>query len=166
MQAKINKLIEVINREVLCLEKFMQLLTKEQEILVGRDVGALQKSVEEQEKAVLEAEKLEKERIKLTDQIASNLNLSKDQASLSKLVQLLEESYSTQLKELQKTLLGLYQKVERQRRKNEFLIKQSMGMIDRGMKFILGVEAAGPTYPRPNGKVAQGSNRKVVDRLG
>lgn len=166
LQAKVNRLIEIINREVVCLENFMTLLTKEQQLLAENNIQSLQNSVGEQEKAILEAEKLEKERIKLTDQIASNLKLNKEETNLSRLIQLLEESYSTQLKELQKTLLHLYQKVERQRRKNEFLIRQSMGMVDRNMKFILGVEATAPTYPRPNGKKAQAYGRKVVDRLG
>lgn len=165
MQAKINKLIDTINREVLCMQSFMTLLTEEQEFLVKNDVKSLQKSVGEQERAILEAEKLEKERIKLTDEVASALKLNKKEVNLSRLVQLVEESYSVQLKELQKTLVYLYEKVERQRRKNEFLIRQSMGMVDRNMKFILGAEDSKPTYTKPNGKMAMAHPRKMVDRL-
>ncbi len=166
MQVKINKLIEVIKKEIACLEKFMELLAKEQEFLVINDVESLQRSVGEQERGILEAERLERERIRLTDEIASGLKLGKEEINIAKLIQLLEESYSIQLKDLQKTLLHLYEKVERQRRKNEFLIRQSMGIIDRSMKFMLGVEATGPTYPKPNGKTAGSTERKVIDRLG
>lgn len=176
MQARINKLIEVINKEATCLENFMTLLTEQQEFLVNNDVKSLQKSVGKQKRAILEVERLERERIKLTDQTAASLKLNKSEANLSKLVQLVEESYSARLQELQRTLLHLYQKVERQRRKNEFLIRQSMGMVDRNMKFILGVDTSKPAYPKPiNGKalnrmvgnrVMWGYSRKAIDRLG
>ena len=168
MQVKVNRLIDIINKEVTCLESFMALLTEEQKFLVENDVDSLRKSVGQQERTILQAENLEKERIKLTDGIAKSLNLKKDEASISKLVQLLEESYSVQLKELQKTLFSLYQKVERQRRKNEFLIKQSMGIIDRGIKLFLGAESSSPTYAKPsnkpNDKKALGYGRKMINR--
>ena len=165
MQVKINKLIDTINKEVLCMQNFMTLLTEEQEFLVKGDIKSLQKSVGEQERTILEAEKLERERIRQTDEVALTLKLKKDEVNLSKLVQLVEESYSVQIKELQRTLVHLYEKVERQRRKNEFLIRQSMGMVDRNMKFILGVEDSKPTYTKPNGKTAVAHPRKMVDRL-
>jgi hypothetical protein len=56
------------------------------------------------------------------------------------LIELVEESYSIKLRELQSTLSSLYAKLKRQRKKNEFLIKQSMKYVDNGINIFLGMK--------------------------
>ena len=146
MDSQVNQLIDIINQEISSLEHFLVLLSDEQDFLVNHEVNALEKSVRDQEEAISQAEKLERTRIKLTNAIAEKLSLDTNRITLSKLIQLLEESYSTKLMELQKDLLDLYKKVERQRRKNEFLIKQSMGYIDKSMQILLGTGMVDFTY--------------------
>lgn len=144
MNFLVSQLIEVINRENLCLEKFLNLLSEEQKLLMQNDVHSLRKSIEDQDKIIGDARKLEQERIKLTDTLAEKLKMDKDQINMSKLIELVEESYSTKLRELQSTLSSLYAKLERQRKKNEFLIRQSMKYVDRGINFFSGLEGREP----------------------
>ncbi len=146
MSLQVSQLIEVINKEILCLEKFLTLLTEEQKFVVENDIDSLQRSVEEQEKTIRDERKLEDERIKLTDSLAEKLKIDKTDVNISRLIELVEESYSTKLRELQSTLASLYAKLERQRKKNEFLIKQSMKYLDKSINIFSGLEGRDINY--------------------
>jgi uncharacterized protein YeeX (DUF496 family) len=152
----VSQLIEVINKEILCLENFLTLLSEEQKFLVENDVDSLRRSIEEQEKTIRDERKLEQVRIKLTDALAEKLKIDKGEVNIPKLIELVEESYSTKLRELQSTLSSLYANLERQRKKNEFLIKQSMKYVDKSIKIFLGLEGRDLGY-----SVSQQKNRKV-----
>lgn len=140
MNLLVYQLIEVIHKEIVCLEKFLFLLSEEQRLLVENEVDSLRRCIGDQERTIEEARKLEDDRIRLTDSLAEKLKIDKDQVKLSQLIELVEESYSAKLRELQSTLFTLYAKLERQRKKNEFLIKQSMKYMEKSMKIFLGLE--------------------------
>ncbi len=145
------------------MERFLTLLSEEQKFLVENDVDSLRRSIEDQKKAIRDARKLEEARIKLTDSLAEELKIDKGEVNISKLIELVEESYSTKLRELQSTLSSLYARLERQKKKNEFLIKQSMKYVDKSIKIFLGLEGRDPGY-----FVTQQKNKseKVAARMG
>jgi hypothetical protein len=130
-------LIELIQKEVDSLENFLWLLTEEEECLINNRFNQLQESIHKQEQAILRAKQLEKERMEMTAWLSAGVNFNQERTSLSKLIQLLDSSYSSKLEELQKTLLELHRKVEAQRDRNEELIKESMGYIDRDIIILM-----------------------------
>jgi hypothetical protein len=162
----VSQLIEVINREISCLEKFLTLLSEEQEFLVQRDVDSLRKSIEEQEKTIREERKLEEARIKLTDSLAGKLKIDEEEVNLSRLIELVEESYSTELRELQSTLASLYAKLERQRKKNEFLIKQSMKYVDKSIEVFSNLKRRDPRHSASGQQNQEVDSGKVAVRTG
>jgi uncharacterized protein YeeX (DUF496 family) len=166
LSAWASKLIEVINQEITCLENFLTLLSEEQKFLVENDVNSLRRSLGDQEKVVRDAQKLENERIRLTDSLAKELKIDKGKVNISKLIELVEESYSTKLRELQSTLSSLYAKLERQRKKNEFLIKQSMKYVDKSMNIFLDLEGRGLSYSAPQQKNQKVHSDKVAAGMG
>lgn len=166
MSSLVSGLIEVINREGRCLQKFLTLLSEEQKFLVENDVDSLRRSIEDQEEAIRDARKLEEARIKLTDLLAEELKIDKGEVNISKLIELVEESYSAKLRELQSTLSSLYARLERQRKKNEFLIKQSMKYVDKSIKVFLGLEGRNPSYSVSQQKNKEVHSEKVLDRMG
>ncbi len=83
--------------------------------------------------------------MKITSWLFKDFKVDQRKGSLTKLVQLLDSSYSSKLEELQKTLADLHRKVEIQREKNEELIKDSMGYIDRSIEFLTEPSFSTPT---------------------
>lgn len=166
MSAWASKLIEVINQEITCLENFLTLLSEEQKFLVENDVNSLRRSLGDQGKVVRDAQKLENERIRLTDSLAKELKIDKGKVNISKLIELVEESYSTKLRELQSTLSSLYAKLERQRKKNEFLIKQSMKYVDKSMNIFLDLEGKELSYSASLAKNQKVHSDKVAAGMG
>lgn len=137
MEKDVISLIELIQKEVDSLENFLWLLTEEEECLINNRFDQLQESIHKQEQAILRAKQLEKERMEMTARLLAGVNFNQERTSLTKLIQLLDSSYSSKLEELQKTLLELHRKVEAQRDKNEELIKESMGYIERDIIFLM-----------------------------
>lgn len=137
MEQHVLGLIKLIHKEVDSLENFLKLLTEEEKCLVNNSFDSLEESILKQEQALTQAKQLEKERIEITSWLFKGFKVDQKKASLTKLVQLLDSSYSSKLEELQKTLLDLHRKVEVQREKNGELIKDSMGYIDRSIKLLM-----------------------------
>lgn len=167
MSSVVSQLIEVINRETKCLEKFLTLFAEEQKYLVENDVDSLRRCVEDQERTMRDAGQLEDKRIRLTDSLAEHLKIDKGKVNLSKLTDLVEESYSSRLRELQSTLSSLYARLERQRKKNEFLIKQSMKYVDRSIKIFSGMSGTDVNYTASKEKDKQVhlKKRETLDGL-
>jgi hypothetical protein len=137
LEKQLVNLIELINKEVNSLESFLRLLAEEEECLINNRFDLLERSIHQQEQAISQARHLEKNRKEITAWLSKDLKLEQEEPSISKLVQLLDSSYSSRLNELQKTLLELHRKVEIQRKKNEELIKESMEHIDSSIKFLI-----------------------------
>lgn len=137
MEKQVIRLIELIQKEVDSLENFLWLLTEEEECLINNRFDQLEESIHKQEQVIIRAKQLEKERMEITAWLSKGINFNQEKTPLSKLIQLLDSSYSSKLEELQKTLLELHRKVEAQRDKNEELIKESMGYIDRDIIFLM-----------------------------
>lgn len=165
MEKQLVNLIELINKEVNSLENFLRLLTEEEECLISNRFDLLERSIHQQEQAIIQAKRLGKNRKEITSCLAKDLKLEHEEPSISKLVQLLDSSYSSKLNELQKTLLELHRKVETQRRKNEELIKESMGHIDSSIKFL--IDTSSTSYLK-NSVNNQGKAKPslILDKVG
>ncbi|MDP3024672.1 MAG: flagellar protein FlgN [candidate division Zixibacteria bacterium] len=165
MEQQVLSLIKLIHKEVDSLENFLKLLTEEEECLVNNSFDSLEESILKQEQALTQAKQLEKERIEITSWLFKGFKVDQKKASLTKLVQLLDSSYSSKLEELQKTLLYLHRKVEVQREKNGELIKDSMGYIDRSIKFLM--EPSPVSYLKdPSHNRGKARPPLVLDKVG
>lgn len=165
MEKQFVSLIELIHKEVDSLENFLRLLTEEEECLINNRFDLLGESIHKQEQAIIQAKQLEKNRREITAWLSKDLKIDHEKTSLSKLIQLLDSSYSSKLDELQKTLLELHRKVEIQRKKNEELIKESMGYIDHGIKFL--IDTSPTSYLKDSSK-NQGKAKPslILDKVG
>lgn len=138
MEKQILNLIELIHKEVSSLENFLRLLAEEERCLINNRFDLLEESIRKQEQAITQAKQLEEIRKDITVWLSKDLKIEHEQPTLSKLIQLVDSSYSSKLNELQKTLLDLHRKVEAQRKRNEELIKKSIGSRERDLKFLIG----------------------------
>jgi hypothetical protein len=139
LEKQIVNLIELIHKEVSSLENFLKLLAEEERCLINNRFDLLEESIRKQEQAITQAKQLEEIRKEITSWLSKDLKIEHEQPTLSKLIQLLDSSYSSKLNELQKTLLDLHRKVETQRKRNEELIKKSIGCRDHDIKFLIDV---------------------------
>jgi uncharacterized circularly permuted ATP-grasp superfamily protein len=127
----IKEFLEVIAQEVKSLENFLALLTDQENLLLNNKLSSLSQSWEKQKKALSWAKNLERKRLVVTQKLSNKFKIDESEFNLSLLSELVEESCSTRLEELQRILLDLYQKVELQRKKNQKLIRESSGFLSQ-----------------------------------
>lgn len=134
MEVLIKEFLEVINQEVKSLESFLALLTAQEKFLLKNKFSSLSRSWEKQKEALSLAKSLEGKRLYITQKLSNEFKIDENKFDLSLLSELLEESYSTRLEKLQRTLLELYKRVEFQWKKNQKLIRESSGFLTQSKK--------------------------------
>jgi len=129
LERLIKELLKMIAQEVKSLERFLALLLDQENLLLSNGFSSLCESSKRQRQALSAAQSLERKRLQITDRLSKKLKIDKNRFDLSLLPDLLEESYSAKIREVQEALLDLCRKVEIQREKNQKLIRESQGFV-------------------------------------
>lgn len=165
MQSFVSELIRILQEEVGSLHKLLELVDEEQETLVRNDAEGLASNVARQEALLGEAEALERRRLEVTEALSRHLRVAPEELTISRLMDLVEEAHSAEIRKLQHTLLDAYQKIEEANRDNELLIRQSMEYITRTLDVLTAYPTRERTYER-SGHVREVQHRppKMVDQ--
>jgi hypothetical protein len=126
--------METVGQEVKSLEHFLALLLDQEDLILNNKFSSLSRSWEKQKEALSLAKSLERRRLLITDRLSEKFKVDKYKFNLCLLSDLLEESYSAKIEELQRVLFDLYRKVENQKEKNQRLIRESSGFLTPGEK--------------------------------
>ena len=136
MELLYKKIVDVVNREASCLEEFLNLLIDQQKFLVENDIENLKDGVAKQQQIISKVKALEKNRAQLVAQYSAGNDLNPKDVTISNLARRAEGEIADKLLGLQSTLMSLHQKIEKAKRKNEFLIEHSMKYIEGTIRLI------------------------------
>jgi len=136
VQTLYNKLVDIIDEEALCLERFLALLVDQQKYLVENDVDSLKEGVSHQQEIIKLIKALEKNRGQIVNRFSESMDVNPGDVTISSLARKAEGEIADKLLDLQNSLLSLHQKIEKAKRKNEFLIEHSMKYIEGTIRLI------------------------------
>jgi hypothetical protein len=131
-----KKVIDIVEEESLCLEEFLELLVNQQKYLVENDLEKLKDGVARQQEIISRVKTLEKQRGKLVAEYSETEDVNPGDITITCLARKAGGQIADKLLELQNSLLSLHEKIEKARRKNEFLIENSMKYIDGTIRLI------------------------------
>jgi flagellar biosynthesis/type III secretory pathway chaperone len=137
---------DIIEQESECLEEFLKLLVVQQKYLVENDIDHLRQGVDRQQELINRIKMLEKDRIKVLMEYSRQHDLDPAEVTMTNLANRAEGEIADKLMKLQNSLLSLHSKIEKAKRKNEFLIEHSMRHIEGTIKLIAGQNAVGSDY--------------------
>lgn len=157
------ELIEVIGAEVVIFEKFLQTLQRQQDALVDNNLELLNETTTELEALTLETRETEERRREIVGRIIADLELEPDDVNLTQLATLATASESSELTNLQQTLLDLHEQIQGAKSRNEFLIKKSMEYLDATLTQLSG-EEQGKNYQAPTQKNNESRRPLSLDR--
>jgi len=158
----INKLIQVISREALVFEEFLELLDHQKEALVANDTERLNEVTRLQQQKLLESQALNRSReeviaaIKETNDIAGDL-------TVSRLLDYADEDQSQRLTQLKDAIRALDDRINEARNTNAMLLNRSREFISRTMSMLSQLNGPERTYSC-NGTASQEASAVVVDR--
>ncbi|NIP44509.1 MAG: flagellar protein FlgN [candidate division Zixibacteria bacterium] len=136
MEFLYKKVIDIVEEESLCLEEFLELLVNQQKYLVENDLEKLKDGVARQQEIISRVKTLEKQRGKLVAEYSETEDVNPGDITITCLARKAGGQIADKLLELQNSLLSLHEKIEKARRKNEFLIENSMKYIDGTIRLI------------------------------
>ena len=122
--------------EAACLTEFLNLLVNQQKYLVENDIDNLKQGVSRQQEIINQIKSLERSRTNLVSRYCDEKGLSPQDVTISSLARSADGRIADKLIELQNSLLSLHQKIEKAKRKNQFLIEHSMKYIEGTIKLI------------------------------
>jgi len=158
----VMELIEVLKEEASLFETFLGLLEKQQRALVENDIAELNKITGIQHQKAVESRRLSKSREELVRKLSSD-GASKEDLTISRLIQSVSSGQAVILGQLKNTILDLNEKIEKMRNQNEMLINRSRENILMTMELLGRIGAPGSNY-QSRGKVEPVNKNIALDR--
>lgn len=155
-----NKLILLLNRTLALYQTLLESGRKKRDILTEADARQLELLTNREDVLLIEAGKLEIERVTLVQKIAARLAV--DEASLSCLCQYADSETAPKLQNLSGQLAQVTQELAKINEINTKLIRQSLELINFNIN-ILSQSSVGPTYAPEGRSTAPGAGRILLD---
>ncbi|MBK7141043.1 MAG: flagellar protein FlgN [bacterium] len=141
----INQLIDIISKEAVLFESFLELLQRQKEMLVANDLEGLQQVTERQHEKLTESRILNKQREALVEEIKAARSIDGD-LTVSRLLDLVDQNQAERLRQLRELILELNNKINDSRNTNAMLLNQSREFVAKTMAMLSRMNNPEPTY--------------------
>jgi flagellar biosynthesis/type III secretory pathway chaperone len=157
----VDRLIDILSREAVLLESFLDLLEQQKRALVANDLTALTAVTERQRELHSQSVLLNRQReetiaeIKVTEAVNGDL-------SVIRLVEMVDKDRANRLLALRETILSLSEKITDTRNANALMINKSREFITKMMSTLSRINNPEPAYSAKPSKQPAGA--VMVDR--
>jgi len=149
-----ERLIEIIGKEAALFEKFLELLERQQEMLIANDLDGLKLVSETIREKVIENRLLNQQREDLVAEIKRH-NAIEGDLNVSRLLEIVDEQQADRLQHLRKTIYSLHDKITETRNRNAILINRSREYIARTMEMLSQIDRPEGVYAANGGETAE-----------
>lgn len=158
----VQELIKVLKKEASLFETFLELLDRQQQVLVRGDIDELNKITELLREKTINSSILARKREEIIRRLSSETNLT-DNLTVSRLIDSVPPGQASVLEQIRETILDLNEKINRTRTQNEMLINRSRDNIMKTMELLTQFGKPGKNYHR-GGKTESSQNNLAMDR--
>ena len=159
----IDKLIEIIGKEAALFEEFLDLLEKQQRMLVENNLEGLTRVTVEQREKLSESQRLNNLRLEVVANIKADKNIQGD-LNVTRLLELVDQQQAARLTELQSVILSLNNKITETRNQNATLLNRSREYISKTMEMLSRINTPDSTYGKSGVKIDTPGNNVAIDR--
>ncbi len=158
----VQELIKVLKMEASLFETFLELLDRQQQVLVSGDIDELNNVTELLREKTINSAILARKREEIIRRLSSETNLTED-LTVSRLIDSVPPGQATVLDQIRETILDLNEKITRTRSQNEMLISRSRDNIMKTMELLTQFGKPGNNY-HSGGKTSSPENNLALDR--
>lgn len=141
--ALIDKLIEVLDKETSVYEGILKLSRQKTDVIIAGKVSELEGITRAEQSVIVTLGKLEEEREKLVEQVASQLNVKASDVTLSNLMELLPQEQAAKLKKCHNALPKVFHDIRDTNGVNSKLIRNSLDYIDFSINVLTSTGSTG-----------------------
>ena len=146
MDSLFNKFLCLLEDETGFYRSLLLVVQKENRAVVDLKLKELNEATKEKENLLLKIQILEEQRQHMLEIVADSIGCPIQGLTLSKLSQLVEEPYSTRLKDCQSNLLALTQSIQEVNNSNKFLLMHSLKLVRDSLSLLDNLVAPIPVY--------------------
>lgn len=139
----IDKLIEILNKEVAVYEGVMKLANEKTDVIIAGKVSELEGITKLEQSSIITLSKLEEEREALVEQLATELNMEPSELTLKSLMKQLPKEQSKKLKGCYDAFPKIFNDLRNANVLNSKLIRSSLDYIDFSMNVLTSTGATG-----------------------
>ena len=162
-QERVRELATVLAAQESALATLVGVLEDQERLLLKPDARALLALIKSQEHVVAEILELEKARLKVTEQLAADLQVAPRTLTLGRLAEIFP-ALPEDLGRLRTTLTTLVRRVGSINARNAFLAEKSLGYIERLLDQFVAALAPSPTYGAAGRAYAGARTAGLLDR--
>ena len=148
MEHLLKKLLGLLEHATELYQSLFAVVQQEKDAVVGLNLQQLNQACKAKDNLLLKLRILEEQREQLMDKLASELNCSPQEISLTQLSQWVEEPYAGMLRERSTDLLSLIQTLQEANQQNKALLSHSLELIQGSYNLLNNATAASPVYYR------------------
>lgn len=152
----IDELIDILNKEAAIYEGVLKLSKNKTDTIVAGKVAELEGITRLEQSMILQMGKLESEREKLIEKLASQLKIPVEEITISSLEKLLHKEQAGRLRACHRSLDKVLKELSDTNGLNSRLIKNSLDYIDFSINLLANSSSAGNLY----GNAGQASDSK------
>lgn len=143
MDNVLDKLTDVLDKEVNVYEGILKLSRQKTDALVAGKVSELEGITRLEQSAIITLSKLEEEREKLVEKAAKQLELEPSDVTLSSFTRVMPKEQAEKLKKYNDVLPKLFNEIRESNELNSKLIKNSLDYIDFSINVLTSAGAMG-----------------------
>jgi flagellar biosynthesis/type III secretory pathway chaperone len=136
MKAILNQVIEILEQSEGLYQNLLPIINREKQAALGSDPRQLAAVTVEKEELLARMGRLERQRIKLIDQLADDLNVSPAQLSLSALAARTDTYQAYRILSLRDSMGELVKKIKRANEENRLLIQHCLDLARGALGFF------------------------------
>ena len=146
MNKLLSEIISLLEKEIKCLEKILDLLIRQQDCLVKNDLKGLIEILSEKEDVVTSLSCLEKSRTENIEKLSACVEISVLELTVNRISEIAEADLKNRFKTAVKELRSLYDKIKKKESLNKALIGQALEYTGNRLSFIRKVFGLSQTY--------------------
>ncbi len=136
MKIIINKLIKVLDKEISLLSELLAIVEIENKFIIDAKLARLTKAKESKSALLVQMSRLEKQRLRIIETLAENLNLDSGSLRLKKIIIMVEDQYKRKLIQQRKDLKRLTHRTHQMNKTNESLISYLKSVVQESINLL------------------------------
>ena len=156
MDLLLNRLFDILEKETGLYELLLIALKNEKKAVVDSRLDKLNEASKEKENLLLKIRILEEQRSTNLMNLAEKLGQSPQDLTLTRLSQLLDEPYSTQMEGFCSKFSALMQSIEEINKNNKALIQHSLELVRGSLTLLNDLVPSSPVYHK-TGRIQESS---------
>lgn len=158
----VRRINEAMEKECCVYQDILDVSRSKKEAIINGKISDLEKLLKIEQNLLIKAGRLSSERESLAEQLAEEKGISRENISISRIIDVIEEEEATSIENTRGRFLGILNELDGTNRLNSSLVEHSLEYINFSINLLNSVASAGECYDK-SGEAKESKGRSYLD---